>query len=313
MKFSLYSAEHGGGAGKPNKKKALKKLQNLVLSDKQDLDFFRKNIDSQFFSAHVPAQVEIEQKIFEGIHCDILTPVVASSNRIILYVHGGGFIGGSNKSWRSFCASLASESSCRLLFPNFRLAPQHPYPASLEDLQLLFKELYIFLKIKNITQIILAADGSGASIALAFFQELSEFYRHIIKGIILFSPWLTLDTTNLVKNKKNTDGIISVDNLLKSGELYTYPSNLTNPLISPLFMPDKILRSLPPVYIQGGGAEFLLPTYKSFYKKLQEGNIPTTLDIWPNMMFMFQMAHEYIPQAHLAIQRIGKYIQQNYK
>lgn len=312
MRFSTYSAESGGGAGKVHKRKAIKKLKALVLSPKIEIEPFNEKLEQLLTSPRTPAGVDCREKSFGGVVCDVLSPEVMASNRLILYIHGGGFIAGSRSSWRSFCSSFAAEASTQLILPEYRLASQHPYPAALDDIQIVFREI-LERKIRphdNTTQLILAADGSGASLALALVQTLTEELRQSIKSIFLISPWLDMNPqSEFLIQKKAFDGVLSAENIIHCGNYYTEEENLAKPLISPLYIPPFNLKSFPPVYIQCGGEELILESCKAFQQKLEENAIPCTLDIWPEMMFMFQMAHEYLPQAHFAIHRIGQCIQ----
>lgn len=312
MRFSTYSAESGGGAGKVHKRKAIKKLKSLVLSPKMEVEPFNEKLEQLLTSPRTPAGVDCREKTFGGVVCDVLSPEVMASNRLILYIHGGGFIAGSRSSWRSFCSSLAAEASTQLILPEYRLAPQHPYPAALDDIQLVFRDI-LERRVRphnNETQIILAADGSGASLALALVQTLTEELRQRISSVILISPWLDMNpqSENLA-HKKSFDGVLSVETLLRCAKYYTEEENLSKPLISPLYVEQFNLKSFPPVYIQCGDEEITLEGNQAFQQKLEAHGIPCTLDLWPEMMFMFQMAHEYLPQAHFAIHRIGQYIQ----
>ena len=176
MRFSTYSAESGGGAGKVYKRKAIKKLKSLVLSPKMEVEPFNEKLEQLLTSPRTPAGVDCREKSFGGVVCDVLSPEVMASNRLILYIHGGGFIAGSRSSWRSFCSSFAAEASTQLILPEYRLAPQHPYPAALDDIHIVFREI-LERKVRphnNVTKVILAADGSGASLALALIQTLTE-------------------------------------------------------------------------------------------------------------------------------------------
>lgn len=315
MKFSAYSKESGGGAGKPDIRKAVKKIRDLVLYAKEEPEPFRIKLEKTFSSLFVPAKVDCSTENIAGIPCDIFLPEISSATRLILYIHGGSFVGGSRRSWRSFCASFATESTSRLILPEYRLAPQHAYPAALEDIQTVFHTIFARITESGISspEIIVAADGSGASIALAFVQTLKMPFRQFIKNIVLFSPWLDISTSSPnISNKKASDGIITADSLRRSADLYTYESNLCNPLVSPLYIASEKLNDFPPVFIQCGGSELLLEDARKFHQKLTANGCICTLDIWPDMIFMFQMAHEYLPQAHFAVQRAGKYIQTYY-
>jgi monoterpene epsilon-lactone hydrolase len=250
----------------------------------------------------------------------MLMPEVYSSRKIMLYVHGGSFVGGSRKAWRSFCSSLATACSCRVVVPEFRLPPAFAYPAGLEDVQKVFRALFteeqvaISLdstlgKTNDMPEIIVAADGSGASLALALILSLRQRYRSCISKVILFSPWLNVSPDNeIVQSKKIKDEVLSSDNIRCSADTYTYTANLTNQMVSPLLAEDSLLVDFPSVYIQMGEKEILLPDAKLFQKRLLEAGCDCELDVEKDMMFMFQMADEYLAESHLAIERIGKMI-----
>ncbi len=303
-----------------NRKTAIKKLKNLVLNAKTEIPAFREKIESVFSTPILPNRVSCSCHTYGSIDCDLLLPEIYSTKRLIIYIHGGCFVAGSKASWRGFCASLANITSSRVLVPEFRLSPANAFPAALEDIQACFRTVYIEEEIsaslenssdnqEKLPEIILAADGSGAVLTLAFLANLKSKYKKSIRQVILFSPWLNLSPSALIfKQKKKCDEVFSAECLKKSGELYTYSSNLENPFVSPFFANEESLENFPPVYIQMGEKEILLPDAQAYQAKLKNLGIECTIDIWKDMMFMFQMADEELPEAHLAIEKIGKLI-----
>jgi acetyl esterase/lipase len=289
-----------------DKKKAIKKIKTMIFSEKQMVDDFRKKIEAVFASPILPNKVECKQEIIGGITCDVLLPEVYSKNRSMLYIHGGSFIGGSCASWRSFCASIAHASCTKVILPEIRLAPKFPYPAALEDAKSVIKEMYT-----TEPEILIGADGSGALIALALALAIKGSFRTKLKELILFSPWLDVSAdAEAIKmpDKKSKDPILTSAQLKRCSEMYTFTQNLTNPLVSPMYAsPDK-LEGFPEVYIQMAENERLLPDVECFQDKLRKVNVPCTIDIWKDMIHMFQMADEYLEESHLAIEQVGKHI-----
>lgn len=303
-----------------DRKAAIKKLKTLVYSTRQDLDVFRKNIDRTFYSAVIPNNVECSEHKYSNISCDVLMPEVYSTEKIMIYVHGGSFVGGSRSAYRSFCASIANVTSCRVVVPEFRLAPTYTFPNGIEDLQAVFRSVFTEEQIARSLdssnpkkpeqpEILIAADGSGASLAMALILNLRERYRECISRVILFSPWLNLTSDSpLIKERKAHDEIMNGDCLRRSADVYTYETNLSNPLVSAVMASKESLKGFPPVYIQLGEKEILLQDAKTFQRNLHEAGCVCDLDVWPDMMFMFQMADEYIEESHLAIEKIGRLI-----
>lgn len=306
-----------------DRKGAVKKLKCLAYTSKSETTAFREKIEKTFYTPILPNGVECSEVTYGGIPCDVLSPEIYASNRVVLYVHGGSFVGGSRASYRCFCSSLASKSCARVVIPEFRLAPAYPYPSALEDIQSVFRALYTEEQVtsslgneKNSPaaspEFIVAADGSGASIVLALLFNLRERYRQCISNVILFSPWLNLSSSSsILSAKKLSDDIISSDVLRKSSSVYTYEANTESPLVSPILATDEQLLNFPPVFIQMGDTEILKDDALAFAERLRSlGNV-VDVDLWPDMMFMFQMADDLIPESHLAMDKIGKILTGN--
>ena len=287
-----------------DRKGAIKKLKLLTYNSKSNIETFREKLNAAYQTIFLPNNVEVSEYKYGSINCDILMPEIYASNRIMIYIHGGSFIGGSRASWRSFCASLANATSTKIILPEIRLAPKFPFPAALDDIKNVFKTIYA-----DDTDIIIGADGSGASIALGLVLSLKDKARQRIKEIVLFSPWLDFsDDAPIFKIKKLKDEIITADAIKRTGNMYTYSSNLTNPLVSPLYMQPSMMDDFPETYIQMGEKEIIMSETERFCNLLRENGVKYTLDVEPDMMHMFQMADEYLNEAHLAIERIGKHI-----
>lgn len=293
--------------GDNDRRSAVKKLKYLVFSPKSEPAPFRKKIESHFQSVFLPNNVERTEQEYGGVVCDVLSPEIYAQNRVLVYVHGGSFIGGSRASWRSFCASLANASSSKLILPEIRLAPEYPFPSAIEDVCAVLRFLA-----KTYTSIVLSGDGSGAGIALVAALDAPEAIRSCIKDIVLFSPWLDFSPESpLFSQKKAYDEVLSADCLKRCADLYTYRSNLQNPSVSPMYATESALGALPPVFIQMGEKEILLPEAKRFINRLYHAGAEYELDVWDNMMHLFQMADEFIPDAHKAVEKAGNRIKQH--
>lgn len=295
-----------------DRKAAVKKLKTLVLTPRADVEEFRTRIEDTFSTVFLPNNVEREEKDIGGIRCDQLVPELYSSHRVMLYVHGGSFAGGSRASYRNFCSSLANSCSCRVVVPEFKLPPTHPFPAAIDNVHSVFQALCLEEQASGGDggrEIILAADGSGASIALALLFKLDQAQRRHIGNIVLFSPWLDVTSScPQIKGRHVHDEVISGSDLHRAVDLYTYASNFVNPLVSPLKAEPKDFAGSPQVYIQLGGREMLYEQVEAFRQKLVEAGVSVILDIWPDMMYMFQMADEFLPEAHLAVEKLGKFL-----
>ena len=292
------------------RKNAIKKLKAFAFNQKIEISDFREKIDESFSSVFLPNNVALSEKDYGGVPCDVLKPPLFSKNRILLYVHGGAFVAGSRKAYRPFVSSLANAVSCMAIVPEFKLAPSHPFPYALEDVQNVFRILYAEEQFKNgVPEIIIAADSSGAAIASALILSLRDKFRASIRQVIFFSPWLDLsDSTGILSEKKSQDEIFRSDSIKLVVENYVDSSKLTNPLVSPVHAKRESLLGFPPVFIQCGENEMFLEASKRFRTILSEVGVKCEIDIWENMMPLFQLVDDCLDESHLAIEKIGKMI-----
>lgn len=306
---------------KPERKEAVKRLKNLVLSPKMKVDEYRSLLEKTFYSPILPNHVEKAEKVYGNITCDVLSPEIFSSKRIIFYVHGGCFVGGSRSSYREFCSLLANKAFSRVVVPEYRLAPTFPFPAAIEDVQAAFRSVFtqeqvdLTLNSKNATEtdnnpeIIIAADGAGSSIAMALLENMREQYRMHVKKAVFFSPWFNLTNNSVINSgKKMADEVLSTDIIQRCREMYSGDADLDNPLISPIYAARDLLTNFPPVYIQIGSKEILLEDAKKMASVLKEAGSICFVDVFDDMPHLFQMASDELLEAHDAITKFAKVI-----
>lgn len=315
-------------ASRDNYKKGIKKLKILVFNSKSDVANFRSKIEDAFYSPFLPNHVECTEKNYGSIKCDVLSPEIYSSRRVVFYVHGGCFVGGSRRSYREFCSLLANKVYSRVVVPEYRLAPTHAFPCANEDIQAAFRALFTEEQIarsleqnsskqntdssdgeKLFPEIIIAADGAGSAIALSLILNLRERYRQCIKKVVLFSPWLNISKTSFARSvKKSEDDVMTQDCLSASALSYTYESNLENPMVSPFFASDESLKGFPSVYIQMGSKELLLKDAYAFKERLTSLGNDCTIAEYEKLPHLFQLDDEHFFEAHDAILDFAKQI-----
>ena len=300
-----------------DRQNAVKKLKAFLLSPKSEIDSFRQKIDDTFSSAYLPNNVECEEKEYGKIKCDVLYPEIYAVNRAVFYIHGGAFVGGSRKSYRPFASSLGNACAAKVVLPEFRLAPAFPFPNGVEDVLSAFRRLYEEMDAalsseqnggpEKAPEIIIAADSSGASIALAMVFQLDEKIKSSIKKIVLFSPWLNVaEDDGMFSERRASDEVFSAESVRLCAENYTYQENWKNPLVSPLKASREMISELPEIFIQCGEKEIFYDDYIVFSDMLKNDGVKCELDIWKNMMPLFQLADEYLKESHLAVEKIGK-------
>ena len=205
---------------------------------------------------------------------------------VILYCHGGGYSTGSSLYARTLTGKLAMSTSMDVLSFDYRLAPEHPYPAATQDAMRVWN--YLMLLGYGARDIILAGDSAGGNLALSLTLKLKEEGRLLPRGLVLMSPW-----TDLTSSGKSHDSKAEIDPVLNASYLaemirnYASGQDLENPLISPLF---GSYEGFPPTYIQVGGNEILMDDSVMLYKKLLKANVSVKLDVFKGMWHVFQMS-----------------------
>jgi acetyl esterase/lipase len=226
-----------------------------------------------------------------------------SCSGTILYLHGGAYALGSINSHRELIARLVDTTNCRALAINYRLAPENPFPAALEDAINAYDWL-ISIGI-NPSRICIAGDSAGGGLAIATLLALREKDMPLPAGVLCFSPWfdLTLSGDSVYKNE-NLDPILSSSILETYVNYYIGSNKASEPMISPLF---GDLRGLPPIHIQSGRNEILLDDSVRFYEKAQQAGVDVTLKIWDDMFHVFQL-FDFLPETKESMKQVSAFV-----
>ena len=209
---------------------------------------------------------------------------------VILYCHGGGYSTGSCLYGRTLTTRLASSTSMDVLSFDYRLAPEHPYPAALEDAVKTWNHLMMYGY--GARDVILAGDSAGGNLALALTHQLKREGRLLPRGIVLYSPWTDMTSSGKShRTKEGIDPVLSDAYLRAAIENYLgedYPEELLkDPLISPLY---GEFEGFPPTYIQVGDQEILQRDSVLLQKRMSQAGVNVTLDVFKGMWHVFQMA-----------------------
>lgn len=243
-------------------------------------------------------------ELVHDIHCEWTQYQNNHSNdKIILYCHGGGYMTGSCLYARGLTTKLAKYSKLPVLAFDYRLAPEHPFPAALEDAVLVWNSL--LEKGYQSNNIIIAGDSAGGNLALALTLYLRDHNKALPNCLLLFSPWTDLSSNcETHYTKIDLDPVLTLSYLQNACINYvgSYSANL--PYISPL-MAD--LHNLPPIHIQVGENEILLNDSLLLHKKLLSQSVASHIEVFPLLWHVFQLcpmhaAHNAVKQL---IQRIN--------
>jgi acetyl esterase/lipase len=263
----------------------------------------RSDWDAAFGGCTAP--VTCERISPGGVDGEWISPADAPADKAILYFHGGGFRIGSVSSHRDLIAQIALASGCRVLAVNYRLAPEHRFPAALDDALAAYNSMLSRgLEPANIA---FAGDSAGGNLVLAAMLALCERALPLPMAGVLMSPWTDLAATGLsYVSRAEADPIHQRPMILALAKNYLGgQGDPCVPLVSPLYAD---LRGLPPLLIQVGDRETVLDDSVVFADRARAAGVEVDLEVWDGMIHVFQMFGAELPEAHQAIASIAGFL-----
>lgn len=225
---------------------------------------------------------------------------------VILYCHGGGYSTGSSLYARTLTTKLAASTSMDVLSFDYMLAPEHPYPAALEDALKAWNHLMQYGY--GARDVLVAGDSAGGNLALALTLKLKEQARLLPKGLLLMSPWTDLaGSGKSYLSKRDADPVLNAGYLDAMKENYLGAQNTqetwADPFVSPLY---GDFEDFPPTYIQVGDQEILRSDSVLLYKKMNKAGVNVKIDIYKGMWHVFQMSP--LKTAYDAMEKNAEFI-----
>jgi acetyl esterase/lipase len=250
-----------------------------------------------------PKGVAIKPVMAGGVPAEWLEPAGADPGQVMLYLHGGGYVIGSCNTHRAMVARLAQAGGLRALLLEYRLAPEHPFPAALEDAA----AAYRWLLEQGIAsqQIVIAGDSAGGGLTLATLLALRDAGDPLPAAAVCLSPLTDLACTGeSIQTRAKADPWLTPATALLA-RYYQGDHDPRSPLLSPLY---GDLRGLPPLLIHVGSDEILLSDSTRLAERAQAAEVEVTLEIWPDMWHVWHIFTPYLPEAQRAIAAIGAFV-----
>ena len=231
-------------------------------------------------------------------------PKGATPSRRLLYFHGGGFFFGSLKTHRHFVSRLAVAAGVTAVSIDYRLAPEHPFPAALEDALAAYR--WLLGQGFPPRGIVLAGDSAGGNLAAATVLKIREEGLPMPAGLFLISPWLDLTQSgDSYVARASHDPILTQEAMHEAARLYLGKADGWQPRASPA---NGDLSGFPPLMIQVGADEVLLSESLAFAQKAALNGVGVRLHVWPKMIHDWPLFHSVLPQGTRAIADAGLWI-----
>lgn len=291
------------GTSKKNQKlmQLVKKVHGLV--ENTDLEKHRQSQDNIGALMKNSKDISYREIDIDGMYGEWVSVNRAHMRKyVILHCHGGGYSTGSSLYARTLTTKLASSTSMDVLCFDYRLAPENPYPAAIEDALKAWN--YLMLLGYGARDVIIAGDSAGGNLALALVMRLKEEGRLLPRGIVLMSPWVDLTSSGeSFVEKLEVDPVLDKEYIDRIVQAYAGGEDLGNPMISPLFGDFK---GFPPTYIQVGENEILLSDSVRLHQVMVDANVSVKMEQFAGMWHVFQMSP--FKMASEALEKCAEFI-----
>lgn len=247
--------------------------------------------------------VSSEELQLAGVRCLRLTPTRSVTERHLVYLHGGAYALGSPESHAAWVRWWAVRANAAVTLVDYRLAPEHPYPAAIDDCTSVVQAMYETVAPGTLT---IAGDSAGGGAALATLCRLRDNGYPMPAGAVLFSPWTDLTASGeSLTTRREVDPMIDPDWIQPFADHYRGATPADHPEVSPLFAD---LSGLPPTLIQVGDHEVLLNDSTRLAEKLTAARVVVELDIAAEMWHVYQAFYSMMPEARNALTRAAEFL-----
>ena len=256
----------------------------------EELSERRKRLDALGDQYPLPTDVRLEAAEANGVPAEWTMTPEANPANVILYLHGGGYTTGSLKSHRHMVAQTGREARARTIALDYRLAPEHPFPAAVEDA--------------------VAGDSAGGGLTVALLVSLRDAGLPLPACAWCVSPWVDLEGAGgSMTAKAAVDPMVQPPYLIELAATYLHGADPRTPLAAPLYAD---LRGLPPMLIQVGSAETLLDDAVRLAGVAGAADVRVRLEVWPDMIHVWQLFYQQVAAGRRALAEAGTFIRPNW-
>ena len=271
----------------------------------------RKGYDALADIMPAASNVNREKVVIKGIPCEWYGAAEniknSSNDAVLIYLHGGGYVIGSLTSHQPLYADLCNHSGLKVLGVDYRLAPEHPHPAAVDDALSVYE--YLISEGYKPDNIAIAGDSAGGGLTLALLISIRDKTLPKPAAAVLISPWVDLTMSgNTIESKADNDPVVALQGLQDMADNYCGGSTQTNknaPLVSPLFAD---LHELPPILIHVGTDEILLDDSVRLKNKLIEAGVEVEYKEFPEMIHVFHHFAAMLDTGKEALAEIGEFL-----
>jgi acetyl esterase/lipase len=264
------------------------------------LQIQRRAAEGLLLKSSVVKETRFEPADADGVPAEWFRHERSHPKRVLFYLHGGGYSIGSIDSHRDIISRLCRECAMTCLALDYRLAPEHRFPAQLEDSTRAYR--WLLESGHDPSTIVIAGESAGGGLTLSTLVKLRQDGDPLPAGAVCISPWVDLEALSASMNFNARYDYLTKNVLSVYARRFVREDQLRDPLAAPLYAD---LHGLPPLLIQAGGAEVLLDDATRLAERARDAGVDTTLDVWEDMIHAWHVFGAFIPQAKQAIADIA--------
>lgn len=285
-------------------KEIRKTLMKAAGPDNRPLAMQRRAWEESIENMPLPPTVMLRAQTWDGINCELVQHPQCDPDKLLLFLHGGGYISGSCITHRPLAAQLSLATGMAVLLVDYRLAPEHPFPAALEDVVKVFRAL--LASGKSAAKMIITGDSAGGGLTVSALLRLRDQAIPLPNAAVLLSPWADLTVSGeTIQTRAAVDPLVQAWDLQNCAAQYIATSNLRDPIASPVFAD---LHGLPPILIQAGDHEVLLSDSLRLAENARAAGVAVVLQVWEEMWHVFHAWAPDLPEGQQAIEQIGAFL-----
>jgi len=279
-------------------------IRGIVANPNATIQEQRASFEASMGMMPTPPNTSITPVKVDGIPAEWVEAPNARADHAILYLHGGGYVIGSPVTHRSLAGKLSETSRARVLVIDYRMAPENPFPAAVDDAVKAYR--WLLAQGLSPAKLAISGDSAGGGLTLAALVALRDANVALPKAVAMLSPWTDLTgNSETMTTRAAQDPMVQKAGLLAMAALYLNGKDAKTPLASPLFAD---LRGLPPMLIQVGDHETLLDDSRTLEKNAKAAGVDVTLEVWDEMIHVWHLFHPVLPEGVKALERIGEYL-----
>jgi len=257
------------------------------------------------WSAWLARRVNVQSVQQGPVRGEWLVPRAIRSEGVLLYLHGGGFISGSAALFRLISVRLCELLGARVFSPDYRLAPEHPFPAAIEDAVAGYR--WLLKNGASPRDIVVAGESAGGGLAFSLLLALRGDGGPLPAGVVVMSPWTDMEGSGESVVKNAATCVMCGENIPALAALYLHGQPARAPLASPIYAD---LAGFPPVLLQVSGSELLLDDARRMYQNAQAAGVRSRLSIYPGQPHGWHILYGILPEATTACREAAEFVRE---